>query len=242
MALPMLSVDQVLTGVDGAPAAADLDPYLLTMVFANAAARAGRKAIPDAAGAADAFARQWLQRLGQVGWIITAAGTTRLTSSGTGQTATVADRLRQAAGSDGGVPAVLDAVAAGAADPGPVLQLWWRAVTDPALMQGAIGRLGQGPDGLQLALVGFTLDGSKLRRPAQGLLHRTGVPVDLSSPAALFEEVQAGSIDLTTTSLTAVLKGDVFAAQRPDLDRMVGAKMAEHVAAEPPSLMTPGQP
>ena len=58
MALPMLSVDQVLTGVDGAPAAADLDPYLLTMVFANAAARAGRKAIPDAAGAAEYFTEE----------------------------------------------------------------------------------------------------------------------------------------------------------------------------------------
>ena len=242
MALPMLSVDQVLTGVAGAPAAADLDPYLLTMVFANAAARAGRKAIPDAAGAAEAFARQWMQRLGQVGWIITAAGTTRLMSSGTGQTATVADRLRQAAGPDGGAGAVLDAVAAGAADPGPALRLWWGAVTDPALMQGAIGQVGVGPDGLQLALVSFTLDGSKLRRPAQGFLHREGQPVDLSTPAALFDEVQAGSIDLTTTSLTAVLKADVFAAQQPDLDRMVGAKMAEHIAAEPPSLVTPGQP
>lgn len=238
----MLSVDQVLTRVEGMPAASDLDPYLLTMVFANAAARAGRKAVADPAAAAQAFAQQWGQRLGQVGWVVTAAGTSRLMMSGTGQTATVADRILQAAGPDSGAAAVMADLQSRADGEGAVVRLWWSAVCEGPMLQGAIGQVSAGADGLRLALVSFTLDGSRLLMPREGFLHRTAPPPDLSTPQVLFQELQAGSIDLTTSALTAVLQGDVYASQKPDLDRMVGAKMAAHVAAEPPSLVTLVQP
>lgn len=143
----MLSVDQVLTRVEGMPAASDLDPYLLTMVFANAAARAGRKAVADPAAAAQAFAQQWGQRLGQVGWVVTAAGTSRLMMSGTGQTATVADRILQAAGPDSGAAAVMADLQARADGDGAVVRLWWSAVCKGRCCRAPSGRSARAPTG-----------------------------------------------------------------------------------------------
>ena len=232
----ILAVDQVLTQVGGISTAGDLYPYVLSMVFANAAARASRKAVSDPKAAAQAFSQQWNQRLGQVGWVITSAGTATLLTSGTGMTATVGGRISQAAGASSAIAGLFASLKAATDPANPATMLWWSAVTEGALMQGALGDVSLGSDGLQLSLTTFVLDGSRLLLPGQGILHRKANPPDLTTPHVLFQQVQAGTIDLTTSSLTAVLRADVFGASKPELEQLLAAKMKSHVASQPPGF------
>ena len=92
----ILVVDQVLTTVAHGLSKDLITDYALSMTFANAAARPARSKASD--GGAAAFGTEWTNILGQVGWILTRAGQTAFSSSATGETTTIAERLIQIGG------------------------------------------------------------------------------------------------------------------------------------------------
>lgn len=239
MTNPILVVDQVLTTVVGAPDQQPLHDYLLGMVFANAAARAARNAAaPD--DKAQAFVSQWANQLGNLGWVITQAGTSALNSGAGKQTATVADRVESQAGS-GGIGAAFAALktlaSASAGDAAAVSGMFWDAAADGGVLVGSIGQLSFGADGPAFELATLTLQLDKLEVLKKGLIGWKAEPFQASSASALFADLLATSIDLSVSHMSAVLQAEVFAAKRDDLIAKLGAHVKDHCRAVPASLV-----
>lgn len=220
MSLPLLTVDQILTTVTGNPSEADLQAYVLSMVFANATGRAARNDAPDPAAKAQAFNAQWNSQLGNLGWVITAAGTSSIQSVNSDQTTTVDHQIRAQAGSPA-VAATLDALAVKATDKSPMAQaltqMFWEAGSAETPFAAAVGQLSSGPDGLTFELATFTLPLDVLAVPKKGIVFGHSTKLNPTSVVGLFEQVLASSVELSVSHLTARLQPEVFAGNRTDL-------------------------
>ncbi len=230
MTCRVLVVDQVLTTVPRYLPASEAEDYALSMVFANAAARAARKGSGPAADTSDAFRRTWMNTLGKIGWIVQSAGSgSILTTSGGG--VSIAERLSQSGGAGvGEALAALKSLAT--SDPVDSLaESWWAAAAGESFLQGALGTVSSANGAPAMALTAFTLDLSRLAE-VDGWLRRDK-PFDATSAAALFVKFDPGSIDLSTSTLTATLDQQRFGAQRSDIRKALGDRFADHYVAVP---------
>lgn len=239
MTNPILTVDQVLTTITGAPTQQALQDYLLGMVFANAAARAARNAA-DPDDKAQAFVSQWTNQLGSLGWVITHAGTGQLLSGSGKQTATVAERVESQAGS-AAINAAFNALkilaSVSKGDSAAVTGMFWEAAADGGVMIGSVGQLTIGPDRSAFELATLTLQLDKLEMLKKGLIGWKAEPFKANSADALFAEVLAASIDLSVSHMSAVLQPEVFAAKRDELTEKVGEHVKDHCRAVPQNLV-----
>lgn len=236
---PILVVDQVLTSVVGGPAQQPLQDYLLGMVFANAAARSARNTAAPA-DKPQAFLSQWTNQLGSLGWTITHAGTSALTSGAGKQTATVADRVESQAGS-AVIAAAFNTVkllaSAGTSDAAAVAGMFWDAAADGDVLIGSVGQLSVGTDSPTFELATLTLQLDKLEILKKGLLGWKAEPFRANAANALFADVLATSIDLSVSHMSAVLQPEVFAAKRDELIAKLGGHVEDHYRAVPPNLV-----
>lgn len=242
MSNPILVVDQVLTTVAGDPSQQAVQDYLLSMVFANAAARAARDSAADG-DRTQAFASQWSDQLGNLGWVITQAGSMEMSSTGS-QPTTVAKQIASQAGS----PAILDGLAAlkalagsEAAPDEALADMFWNAAADGEVFVGSIGQISAGADGaaFELATCTLRLDQLKVQKPC--LFVRRTVPLAPTSAAALFVPVVAASVDLTVSHISASLPASLFDSKRSDLIAKLGGRIADHYRALPAGLVTMAQ-
>lgn len=239
MSSPILVVDQVLTAVAGEPSQQLLRDYLLSMVFANAAARAARNNAAADAEAQD-FASEWSNQLGNLGWVITQAGSARISFAGS-QTTTVADQVALQAGGPGienGLTALKSLVSSRTDEVQALTDMFWNAAADGDVLVGSIGQVSAGPDGPAFELATFTLPLDRLAVSKPGLLGRKTAPLAPTSPAAFFVEVDADSVDLSVSHISASLRADLFAAKRDDLIAKLGDRVEAHYRALPSDLVT----
>lgn len=234
MAQPNLVVDQVLTTISE-----NLDPkkvkdYALCMVYANAAARP-KRVVADASSVR-AFHAEWLNILGQCGWVIQEAGSGTFRNYTSGQTDSIAGQLT-AANNGAALSGALETLRAdiqGAAD---LADMWWNATSVSGYLQGAFGTVDGGPDGLQMEITTFSLDVKSLRQPEKGIFHRDGKPFEPEGPDAIFKQLLSSSLNVKTDTITAVLNEASFAPKRKQIVELLGDKFAEHYRASPQSLI-----
>ena len=245
MSQSILTVDQVLTNVSGSqsPQFKDqLNDYVLGMVYANAAARSERNKVDnDPESAAQTFNNQWSNILGKIGWVLTSAGTTQMSSSN-GQTTTIADRIKLlSGGSTSTISQVIDTLKELTESDNPdeteLLELWWQKATQETLMQGSLGQLVPSQNGLSFEIFSFTIDLKKLQTPATRILERQHHPLDISSAKAMYFKVLTSGINITTSNLSAVLQDDVWATQKDEVANRVGSKVIEHYKTLPTDML-----
>lgn len=236
MTQPALVVDQVFTTIATGLAPKQVTDYALGMTFANAAARPVRAAAtPDEA--TGAFQQKWLGILGQCGWIVQQAGTSSLSSSASGQTVSIANRLRQTASLlavDTAVDALQSLVDE---DSSALLDMWWNAAAQTGYLQAAVGALSETDDGQQLQLATFTVETAGLMVPEKGFFHHAGKPFEPTGPDAIFTQLVPSSLDMNVATITAVLNQSVFDGKRAEITKLLGDKFADHYRAAPQSLL-----
>jgi hypothetical protein len=235
----VLAVDQVVLAADADAAASRAGA--LSLVFANAAARAAANQVAGSPGAdpkswADSFAGTCLQQLGGLGWRITDAGHSRVqreTSSFGSATTTLAAVLG-GGGANGSAQQAVDVIRdlSGSADPssapGRLLSFWWSNAADVSFWLfcglGAIGGSGDSPT---LAFDLVQLDLTALHLPS-GLLHE-GKPFQPTSVTDLFVDVAADSLKVVIRrSISADLDNAVFGAKRGSVEARLGDKFGDH--------------
>jgi hypothetical protein len=233
----------MLTAVDADTEAVRI--YALSMVFANAAARAEVKQASSEASAdarGESFIKACLGQLGALGWRFTSAGSTTLTQSttsfglGPGRRAASATTLAKAiaAGAGSAVQEVLDQVEASAGADDSVLTFWWKnvAAEERSLLCG-IGKVSGGTDAPSLALDFMQVDLTNLKLPSPGLLGKAK-PFRPTSVGDLFVDVDAETVNVVSRrSYTATLDVAVFNAKRSAVESRLGAKFADHYATSP---------
>ncbi len=240
MPLPLLAIDQVLTTVAGSPAEEGLQAYVLSMVFANAAARTTRNQATDSADKAQIFNAQWNSQLGSLGWVVTAASTSSIQSFSSGQTTTVDRQLRTQAASPA-VGTTLDALAALATDqsaPAQALtQMFWEAGSAEVPFSAAVGQFSSASDGPSFELAIFTLTLGALGVEKRGLVFGHAAKLNPTSVLGLFELVLASSVELSVSHVAARLQPDVFAAKRAELAEKLQGRAANHFCSVPAGLI-----
>jgi hypothetical protein len=240
MVQTVIAVDQVLTIVPKIPFQPLLQDYILGMVFANAAARASRSTITNSNDAAQVFNNQWNNQLGQIGWILTSAGSQQIKYSGSNQTTTIADSLVQQAGSDVVLQAINTLKSLTESNDSSATALtdfWWEFATQGQFMQSYIGQLMCSSESVNFEMFLFSVDLSKIQVPSSGFLNMKSSSLDYSSIKAIFSNVLASSIELTTYNLSAVLQIDIFAKSREELNQLIGAKLTDHYKTFPANLL-----
>lgn len=239
MSFPILAIDQILTTVVGSPAEEDLQAYVLSMVFANAAARTARNQANDGADKASIFNSQWNSQLGNLGWVVTAAGTSSMQSFSSGQTTTVDHELRTQLASSG-VNTTLDALATLATDNSPsaqaLTQMFWESGSADIPFVAALGQFLSTSDGPTFELATFTLLLDSLMIEKRGSIFGQATKLNPDSVVGLFESVLASSVELSVTHITARLQPDIFAAKRADLVQKLQGRAASHFCSVPAGL------
>ncbi|MEB3189457.1 MAG: hypothetical protein VKL42_03845 [Snowella sp.] len=241
MVQTVIAVDQVLTIVPKIPFQPLLQDYILGMVFANAAARASRNTITNSNNdAAQVFNNQWNNKLGQIGWTLTSAGSQQIKYSGSNQTTTIADSLVQQSGSDVVLQAINTLKSLTESNDSSAIALtefWWEFAAQGQFMQSYIGQLMCSSESVNFEMFCFYVDLSKIQVPSSGFLNIKSSSLDYSSIKAIFSNVLSSSIDLTTYNLSAELQIDRFANSREELNQRIGAKLTDHYKTFPANLL-----
>ena len=237
MSRALVVVDQIFASVEGAYNQSLLQDFILSTVFANAAARASRNAAAESAN--DAFRNEWSSALGQLGWVVSSAGVTQL-SSYSGRSVTTLARNIDAAISSPAIAGALDALEgltqSKDTDAAKLTDMWWRAgaQADPFYASIAVVDLtGDNPVG---EFAQFTVDMNALEIKDDGILLPSDKPLDPTSAKALFTEVLARSIRMTNYQIKAELQLEQFQSQRSTLIDRLGSKVFDHFETQPLGL------
>lgn len=127
MPRPTVVVDQIFAITTASDPTAGLKDALLSLVFANAAARAQRSSDPE--NSVDTFRNAWSSAMGNVGWVITSAGNSQISTQSSRGTTSVADRLMMNAPSSAIETAVdqLKDLSHETGNSDDLLEMWWEA-------------------------------------------------------------------------------------------------------------------
>jgi len=238
MSTNVLVVDQVFTTLPKALAIDSIEAFLLSMVYANAAARPARS--QAASGGATAFRTKWSGALGRSGWIIQDAGSSQLTSSSTGETVSIAERIVAMAGSPAIETALNQLKTVATADDEAdtaAARMFWDSAALPGYLQAAIGHLDDSRGSPTLEVVGFVIELDDLKKPAEGLLHFHKAPFKPENAADLFTQIEASSLSIQISQQTMVLQTEVFDKAKAKLKELLGDKVSVHYRAVPASLI-----
>lgn len=254
MARSSVVVDQIFACIQGEDNTPRLQDFILSMVFANAAARAKSQA--GDGFSVDAFRSGWSAALGNLGWVITAAGTSKMSMSSRGATTTIAQRILTNAPS-AAIEMAITALHDVTQEQGPATQsapiskshgssepsdddqvqnMWWQSGRKFSPFYASLGAVDLTGDVIRAELVQFTLVLDKLQVKDTGLLHFGSKPLHPKSTAAIFDEVLADSIDLDVSHITAELHPQSFGHNRADLIAKLGGKVFDHFETTPPNL------
>lgn len=240
----LLTVDQVITEVSESTAHNLVRDYALSMVFANASARAQSKA--SASSDYSVFKDMWLSQLGKLGWVISNAGTTNIQSSSSDKT-NIAALIRQQATSqsvaniltllDKSFSAPKDSNDRPAVRPSQrmisTISNWWDfCVNDAGVMHSVIGLVGSQNDRPIFELDIITIDLSKVEIRSKGLFSKKQ-DFSYEDVSCLFDDIDPDTVDISCQNLTAQLDPSVFNGVRDELAEKLGDKFADHYAAFP---------
>ncbi|WP_284620752.1 hypothetical protein [Aquabacterium humicola] len=228
----LAAADQVLLDTPEGSDPSALQDVLVSLVYANAAARAA-SAIGAGSARCGAFISSWVSQLGKQGWVLSAAMRSSMASSSsrpgpavTLGTAVVAGSADDAATS---VMATLQQLVDVTPDD-PLVQLWWRTASAvEGCLYTALGAIEWSEAGPVLSLTWLTLDGSGLRQPAPGMLQPRPA-LALNGPQVLNATVDASTVQVVVRRIDAQLNPQVFAAHRDALRAQLGSKFYEHIA------------
>jgi hypothetical protein len=218
----ILAIDNILTraGTDAA-----LDPFALSAVYANAAARATVKAAASA-DSSDYYTR-WSGVLGDLGWQIVATSNADLSLSARSAHPSLADLL---AAADPTAAAVLPAVAQRAGEASDGLDFWWGWVTDtPGQLSLAFATVDDA-GGPSFAVSVFTVPTAGLLHPPVRILGRPK-PVDTSTWAALSTPLYKPPGAVGLRHYKATLDAATFAAGEAQVRAALAGKFAKHCRA-----------
>ncbi len=244
-------VDQIFACIQGDDIQSRFQDFVLSMVFANAAARAKSQASGGLSH--EAFRSAWSSTLGNIGWVVTNAGTSNVSMTSRGATITLAANIVANAptaavktavstlqksiendidpsGSSSGSQAKSDALQE--ALPG----MWWKSGIQFFPFFASLGQVDLSDDVIRVELVQFSVDLDRLRLKETGLLYFGSKPLHPNSAAALFKEVLQDSIDLDVFHITAELQTQSFGQNRADLIGKLGAKVFDHFETSPAGL------
>ena len=239
MTVPVVVVDQIFSCIEGADAQPRLQDFVLSMVFANAAARAQSK--QGDGFAPDAFRGAWSSALGNLGWVITGAGTSTIHTQSRGATTTLADRIIASAPSAGVEKALsaLNALCGDGSDKGDdagLAKLWWQSGSDFAPFYASVGSVDLTGTSVVAELAQFSVKLDDLEVKERGFLHPKSKPLDPNSAAAIFDDVLESSIELSAFHIQLELHPEKFAASKQDLIAKLADKVFDHFITSPAGL------
>ncbi|HLM69220.1 MAG TPA: hypothetical protein VK358_16900 [Longimicrobium sp.] len=233
-----VAVDHVLSVIQET---ACFETYTLSMVFANAAARAGVAGKAGEPGTAKAYYTAWISGLGQLGWAVREGGSTRMANRGGQATTTLASEISarvQAEAPDIPIAAMLAALqpASGTAPPA-ALSFWWgHATSIPGTIHLTFANVSAPSGTVKLSAAALMLDTGTLQAPKARLLGKPQ-PVDCSSFTCLSSDVLASSVNLASHYIVATVDLQAFAPQRSDLQARMGDKAQDHIVPFPPNVL-----
>jgi hypothetical protein len=214
------AIDNILTcGRDDAA----FEPYALSLVYADAAARAAVKGGTSEDPWSDYVAR-WSGVLGELGWQLRSAGHLVTSLAARAPQPTLAAAL---ATTDVTAARLLAAVTERAGQASAALDFWWGYVRDR-------------PDALSLAFAAFaggatptfnaaffTVPTEQLRRPSLRIV-RKSKPLDTSTWSSLLAPLERAPQEVGLRQFTAVLDPDRFAGRVEAVRAALGRKFGEH--------------
>lgn len=229
----IMAVDQILATLETDSEASAYYDYALSMVFANASARAASMSKPTSDRSA--FLNSWTMQLGKLGWAIVEGGTSSMSSSGTSEKSTLSDLIVEQSGM-----ASLNVLFRQTTSPQmqegrgrELLSDWWEsAVSSAGFLQMTVGQTSVRNDTPEFELVTVQLDLSDVKTRAAGLFHKAE-DLDYSSVACLVEHIDPSSAQITLHNLKARLNMDAFAPLKADIIQKLGDKFSEHCATYP---------
>lgn len=237
MARPVVVIDQIFSSISEPSAQSKLQDFVLSMVFANAAARAQSK--DGTLFATDPYRNAWSNTLGSLGWLVTGAGTSVIKTDSYDATTTVADRIAANAPSDAIVSA-LSALNAyckeDAEEPSKLTKLWWESGNQFDTFFASVGAVNLTDDVVVVELAQFSVDLKKLAVKGHGLLHPRPKSLDPTSACAIFDEVLERSIDMTTFHIQAEMHAEKFETRKSELEAKLGDKIFDHFLTQPAGL------
>jgi hypothetical protein len=234
-----VAVDHVLSVIQDTAA---FEAYTLSVVFANAAARARVAGQPGGLSAAETYYSAWISSLGQLGWTVREAASTRMANAGGNQTTSIASAIStriQSEAPEIPIAAVLMAVkGACGEDPAPGFSFWWEHGTSiSGTIHVTFANVSELSGTLKLSADVINLDSSKLQVPKTRILGKPE-PLDCSSFSCLFSEVLASSVDLHSHAITATLDLQAFAPNQAELQERLGSNAQSHIVQLSPDLLS----
>ena len=212
----LTAIDNILTRVGADPAH---DPFMLSAVYADAAARATVKAAAATEGS-PYFAR-WSGVMGELGWHLTATSAAHVSLSARGAHPALIDLL---AAADPTAAAALALVKRRAGQASEGLDFWWSWV---GVQEGELTLGFAAADGPRFTASFFSVPAAQLLHPRTRILRRA-TPVDTSTWAALLAPLDAAPVDIGLRQFTASLDVDHFAASEAQVRAALGDKFTAH--------------
>lgn len=237
MPRPTVVVDQIFAITTASDPTAGLKDALISLVFANAAARAQRSSDPE--NSVDTFRNAWSSAMGNVGWVITSAGNSQISTQSSRGTTSVADRIMMNAPSSAIETAVdqLKDLSHETGNSDDLLEMWWEAGRQFKPFYASLAAVDIDPDSIVLELAQFSVDLGALEVPDGGVLFPREKPLHPKSPAAFFENVLENSIDMSVYHIRCELNLQVFGTQRRELEKKLGDKFFDHFRTLPEGLL-----
>ena len=229
----IMAVDQVLTTLETDSETTEYYDYALSMVFANASARATSMSKPTSD--LSAFLNAWRMQLGKLGWAIVEGGASSMSSSGKSEKATLADLIVAQSGT-ASLNTLFQQIASPQMQEGrgrELLSDWWTSsVSETGFLQMTVGQTSVREGTPEFELVTVQLDLSDVKTHAARLFHKAE-NLDYASVTCLDEPVDPSSVQITMHNLKARLNMDAFAPLKADIIHKLGDKFSEHCATYP---------